>query len=35
MKANGVEFLGEPQEMQWGAFVQFKDEDNNVFLLKQ
>lgn len=35
LKANGVEFLGEPQEMQWGTFVQFKDEDGNQFLLKQ
>jgi predicted enzyme related to lactoylglutathione lyase len=35
MKANGVSFLGEPQEMQWGTFVQFQDEDGNVFLLKQ
>jgi lactoylglutathione lyase len=35
LKANGVEFLGEPQEMQWGTFVQFKDEDGNEFLLKQ
>jgi lactoylglutathione lyase len=35
LKANGVEFLGEPQEMQWGKFVQFKDEDGNEFLLKQ
>lgn len=31
LKANGVEFLGEPQEMQWGKFVQFKDEDGNEF----
>jgi lactoylglutathione lyase len=35
LKANGVEFLGEPQEMQWGTFVQFKDEEGNEFLLKQ
>ncbi|SOC39796.1 VOC family protein [Ureibacillus acetophenoni] len=34
MKANGVEFLGELQEMQFGSFVQFKDEDENTFLLK-
>ena len=34
-KANGVEFLSEPEEMQWGSFVQFKDEDGNEFLLKQ
>jgi predicted enzyme related to lactoylglutathione lyase len=35
LKANGVELLGEPQEMQWGTFVQFKDEEGNEFLLKQ
>jgi lactoylglutathione lyase len=34
MKKNGVEFLGEPKKMQWGAYVQFKDEDGNEFLLK-
>ena len=34
LKENGVEFLGEPQQMQWGTFVQFKDEDGNEFLLK-
>jgi lactoylglutathione lyase len=34
MKANGVEFKGEPQTMQWGTFVQFSDEDGNEFLLK-
>jgi hypothetical protein len=33
--ANGVEFLGAPQEMEWGTFVRFKDEDGNQFLLKQ
>ncbi|OCA84174.1 hypothetical protein A8F94_15750 [Bacillus sp. FJAT-27225] len=35
MKANGVEFLGEPQTMQWGTFVSFKDEEGNEFLLRQ
>ncbi|ETI67091.1 VOC family protein [Neobacillus vireti] len=35
LKANGVEFLDEPKEMQWGSFVQFKDDDGNVFLLRQ
>jgi lactoylglutathione lyase len=35
LKANGVEFLSEPKEMQWGKFVQFKDEDGNEFLLKE
>jgi hypothetical protein len=34
MKNKGVEFEGTPQQMQWGTFVQFKDEDNNTFLLK-
>lgn len=34
MKANGVEFAGEPDEMAWGTFAQFKDEDDNEFLLK-
>lgn len=34
MKANGVEFLGEPQKMQWGTYVTFKDIDGNEFLLK-
>ncbi|MBA2874732.1 VOC family protein [Thermaerobacillus caldiproteolyticus] len=34
MKARGVEFLGEPQKMQWGTFVQFKDIDGNEFVLK-
>jgi predicted enzyme related to lactoylglutathione lyase len=34
LKENGVELLGEPNKMEWGTFVQFKDEDENVFLLK-
>jgi lactoylglutathione lyase len=34
MSNNGVEFEGKPQKMQWGAFVQFKDDDGNTFLLK-
>lgn len=34
MKEKGVEFLSEPQQMQWGTFVQFKDEDGNEFVLK-
>ncbi|MBY6038226.1 VOC family protein [Fictibacillus nanhaiensis] len=34
MKEKGVSFLDEPQTMQWGTFVQFKDEDGNEFLLK-
>lgn len=34
LKSAGVKFLGEPEEMPWGTFVQFKDEDENVFLLK-
>ncbi|MFS0863176.1 VOC family protein [Fredinandcohnia sp. 179-A 10B2 NHS] len=35
LKANGVEFLGEPHEMQWGTFVSFRDEEGNEFLLRQ
>lgn len=34
LKANGVKFKDEPQQMQWGTFVQFSDEDGNEFLLK-
>lgn len=34
MKSKGVEFEGEPSEMQWGTFATFKDEDGNTFLLK-
>lgn len=34
MKEKGVQFKSEPQEMQWGTFVQFCDEDENEFLLK-
>lgn len=34
MKENGVPFKGEPNEMQWGTFVHFHDEDGNEFLLK-
>ncbi|MCR2807419.1 VOC family protein [Paenibacillus soyae] len=34
MKANGVEFKEEPQEMQWGTFAQFQDEDGNEYLIK-
>ncbi|MFC7687793.1 VOC family protein [Ureibacillus sp. GCM10028918] len=34
LKAKGVNFKGEPQQMQWGTFVQFSDEDGNEFLLK-
>lgn len=33
MKNNGVEFEGELNEMQWGTFASFKDEDGNSFLL--
>jgi lactoylglutathione lyase len=35
MNSNGVEFLGEPQTMQWGTFLSFKDEDGNEYLLRQ
>ncbi|WP_163102359.1 VOC family protein [Peribacillus alkalitolerans] len=34
MKSNGVEFIEEPKEMQWGTFVQFKDEDGNQYIMK-
>lgn len=34
MKANGVLFDSEPNKMQWGTFVTFRDEDGNSFLLK-
>lgn len=34
MRANGVEFKEEPQEMQWGTFAQFSDEDGNEFIIK-
>ena len=34
MKAKGVEFAGEPQQMQWGTYVSFRDLDGNEFLLK-
>ncbi|MFS1514503.1 VOC family protein [Chengkuizengella sp. SCS-71B] len=34
LKANGVSFVDEPKKMEWGTFVQFKDEDGNQFLLK-
>jgi lactoylglutathione lyase len=34
MKANGVEFSGEPQKMPWGTFAIFKDLDGNEFVLK-
>ncbi|MFC5649237.1 VOC family protein [Paenibacillus solisilvae] len=34
MKNNGVKFEAEPQQMQWGTFAQFYDEDGNMFLIK-
>jgi lactoylglutathione lyase len=34
MKTKGVEFLGEPNQMEWGTFVQFQDDEGNKFLLK-
>ncbi|MFC4558325.1 VOC family protein [Virgibacillus kekensis] len=34
MKTNGVEFKDAPQEMPWGTFTHFYDEDGNEFLLK-
>ncbi|OEH93103.1 VOC family protein [Bacillus solimangrovi] len=34
LKINGVQFIDEPKEMQWGTFVQFRDEEGNQYLLK-
>ncbi|MFO6498379.1 MULTISPECIES: VOC family protein [Bacillus] len=34
MKANGVEFKGKPEKMQWGTYAHFSDEDGNEFLIK-
>ncbi|PLT32936.1 VOC family protein [Bacillus sp. V5-8f] len=34
MKDNGVQFEGGLNEMQWGTFATFKDEDGNSFLIK-
>ncbi len=34
LKNNSVEFIDEPQKMQWGTFMKFKDIDGNEFLLK-
>lgn len=34
MRANGVQFDGELNKMQWGTFASFRDEDGNSFLLK-
>lgn len=34
MKMKGVTFVGEPDQMHWGTYVQFEDEDGNTFLLK-
>ncbi|WP_425415838.1 hypothetical protein [Paenibacillus tianmuensis] len=34
MKANGVTFEDELQQMQWGTFATFLDEDGNSFLIK-
>jgi catechol 2,3-dioxygenase-like lactoylglutathione lyase family enzyme len=33
LKAKGVELLGEPQTMDWGTFVVFKDSEGNSFVL--
>lgn len=35
MRGNGVQFLSEPQKMNWGTFAQFRDPDGNTFLLKE
>lgn len=34
MKSRGVNFVGEPQTMNWGIFVQFADEEGYHYLLK-
>ncbi|CAG9611263.1 hypothetical protein BACCIP111899_00435 [Bacillus rhizoplanae] len=34
MKKNGVEFTQEPNEMPWGTFAIFKDNEGNEFVLK-
>ena len=33
MKANGVEFVQEPQKADWGTAAIFKDPDGNQFVL--
>lgn len=33
MKANGVEFVQEPQKAEWGTAAIFKDPDGNQFVL--
>ena len=33
LKARGVEFMGPPQNADWGKFVMLKDLDGNQFLL--
>ena len=35
LKSNGVELTREPQQMTWGVFASFKDDDGNEFLLKE
>ena len=34
LKANGVEFIEEPQKEKWGTYARFKDIDGNEFILK-
>lgn len=33
LSRRGVEFDGEPQSMDWGTFVTFRDPDGNRFVL--
>jgi predicted enzyme related to lactoylglutathione lyase len=33
MKANGVEFVKDPGQADWGTFAIFKDPDGNQFVL--
>jgi lactoylglutathione lyase len=35
MKARGVQFEGEPQQMNRGTFAQFFDEDGYRYVLKK
>ena len=33
LKANGVEFIEEPNEQPWGVQAQIKDQDGNVIVM--
>lgn len=34
MTGGGVKFEGAPQQMQWGKYAQFYDEEGNMYVLK-